>query len=99
MGIRVLLGAVLVAFLGLTALAVMEHGYLGFFERVAANSATRLVFVDLVISLSLVLVWMWRDAARRGASGMAIAPYALVTLFFGSAGPLLYLLRRRTDTN
>jgi predicted anti-sigma-YlaC factor YlaD len=98
MGIRVILGLVLAVFLGLTAVAVMEHGYLGFFELAGANSATRLLMVDLVITLSLVLVWMWRDAEKSGSSGMSIAPYAIVTLFFGAAGPLLYLLRRKPQT-
>jgi hypothetical protein len=94
MGLRVLVGIVLAAFLVLTALAVGEHGYLGFFELAAANSATRLLMLDLVIALSLITSWMWRDAERRGANGMSIAPYALITLLFGAAGPLLYLLRR-----
>jgi hypothetical protein len=98
MGLRVFLACVLAVFLGLTGLAVVEHGYLGFFEQVAASSATRLLMLDLVIALSLILVWMWRDAQRRGASGLSIAPYALVTLFFGAAGPLLYLLRRGPET-
>jgi hypothetical protein len=99
MGLRVLLAIVLAVFLGLTGLAVVEHGYVGFFEQVGANSATRLVMIDLVIALALIMVWMWRDARDRGASGVSIAPYALVTLFFGSAGPLLYLLRRRSETS
>ena len=98
MGVRAIVGIVLAGFLGLTLVAVMEHGYLGFFELVGANSATRLLMVDLVIALSLITVWMWRDAEKRGASGASIAPYALVTLFFGAAGPLLYLLRRKPET-
>ena len=47
---------------------------------------------DLVITLSLVLVWMYLDSRERGE---AFVPYALVTLFLGAAGPLLYLIRRR----
>ena len=88
---RILLSIVLAAFLGLTVVAVAAHGYLGFFQLAMANWATRLLFVDLVIALTLISVWMYFDARERGASFL---PYALVTLTFGVAGPLLYLIRR-----
>ena len=90
-GFRMVLSAVLIGFLGLTAVAIAQHGYLGFFELAMANWATRVLSADLVISLSLILWWMGRDAKRRGLS---FVPFALVTLTFGAAGPLLYLIRR-----
>ncbi len=67
------------------------HGYPGFFELAAANWATRLLFVDLSIALALITVWMYLDARERGASFL---PCVLLTLTFGAAGPLLYLIRR-----
>ncbi len=82
---------VLAIFLALTGVAVYEHGYLGFFELALANWATRVLAADLVISLSLITWWMVVDARRRGR---AFLPYLLVTLTFGAAGPLLYLIRR-----
>jgi len=88
----------LVVFLVLTVIAVSAHGYLGFFEIATSNAATRLMLADLVIALSLILVWMFRDEQARSGNGMAIAPFALVTLLFGVAGPLLYLIRRRDDS-
>ena len=81
----------LVLFLGLTAWAVYQHGYVGFFELALANWATRLMFVDLSIALALFTVWMVQDARARGGRWL---PYALVTLLLGAAGPLLYLIRR-----
>ncbi|MDJ0850704.1 MAG: DUF2834 domain-containing protein [Myxococcota bacterium] len=90
-GKQILLWSVFALFLGLTVLTVAEVGYLGFFELAAANWATRLLFVDLAITLSLVAAWMYLDARERGKP---FVPYALVTLFFGAAGPLLYLIRR-----
>lgn len=90
-GTRITLSIVLLAFATLTGVALASHGYLGFFELVAANWATRLLFADLVIALSLITVWMYRDARERGAG---FTPYALATLVFGAAGPLLYLIRR-----
>ena len=82
---------VLALFIGLTAWAIYQHGYVGFFELAMANWATRLMFVDLSIALTLSVVWMVQDARARGGSWL---PYALVTLFFGAAGPLLYLISR-----
>jgi hypothetical protein len=93
-GKKIVLWLVLIDFAALTAYAVMQHGYLGFFELVVANWATRLMFVDLVIALSLIAVWMLRDARERGAS---FWPYLALTLFFGAAGPLLYLIRREAS--
>jgi hypothetical protein len=43
-----------------------------------------------MIALTMVLVWMWRDARARGVSPL---PYVLITLALGSVGPLLYLIR------
>jgi hypothetical protein len=89
---RTLLSVVLVAFLVLTSITVAQHGYVGFFELATANWATRLLSLDLVISLSLIAAWMVRDARERGS---AFVPYLLVTATFGAAGPLLYLIRRK----
>lgn len=90
-GRQILLWLVLVDFAALSAYAVVQHGYLGFFELAMANWATRLLFADLCIALSLIAVWMVRDARERGAS---FWPYLVLTLALGSAGPLLYLIRR-----
>jgi len=82
---------VLIGFSALTAYAVYQHGYIGFFEQLFANVATITAFVDLTIALSLVIIWMWLDARDRGVS---VTPYILLTFALGSVGPLLYLIRR-----
>ncbi|HSV08007.1 MAG TPA: DUF2834 domain-containing protein [Candidatus Binatus sp.] len=87
------LSIVLLDFVGLTAYATYQYGVVGIVEAVAANAVTVTLFVDLVIALSLVLSWMWQDARERGA---AVAPYVVLTLVFGSVGPLLYLIRRES---
>jgi hypothetical protein len=92
-GKQIVLWLVLIDFTALTAYAVLQHGYLGFFELALANWATRLVFADLAIALALIAAWMLRDARERGA---AVWPYLALTLAFGSAGPLLYLIRRES---
>jgi hypothetical protein len=86
-----LIALVLVTFAAATAYAVHQHGYLGFFDLVLANSATQVVLFDLCIALTMVCVWMWRDARDEGLSPL---PYLGLTLLLGSIGPLLYLLRR-----
>ena len=91
--VKIALALVLLDFAGLTAYVVYQHGYLGFFELAMANWATRLLSLDLVIALGIVAVWMYRDARDRGRS---FAPYAVITLLFGAAGPLVYLLGRES---
>ena len=90
-GRKILFSIALAAFAVLTVEAIIAHGYVGFFELAMANWATRTLSADLVISLSLITWWMVVDARRRGR---AFLPYVLVTLIFGAAGPLLYLIRR-----
>lgn len=90
-GKQVLLAAVLAGFSLLTAVAVYDYGYVGLFEVGLSNLVGVLVLTDLVIALSLVMVWIAADAKERGVSPL---PYLALTLAFGSVGPLLYLIRR-----
>jgi hypothetical protein len=89
-GRQLALGVLFADFAALNLYVVYRHG-LGFLELVTANVATTAVLVDLAIALGMVTVWMFRDARERGWNAL---PYALVTLVFGSCGPLLYLIRR-----
>lgn len=84
-----LLIAVLLAFGALTSLALVEHGYLGIIEYHLPSSAGWQVGTDLVIVCTLAMLWMVGDARRTGRNPW---PYVVITLFFGSFGPLLYLL-------
>lgn len=52
---------------------------------------TLLVVCDVGIALSLISVWIFQDARRRGVSPM---PYLALTWTTGSIGPLVYLLKR-----
>src|SRR5882762_6751612 len=90
-GKQICLAIVLVAFLGFTEYAVYENGIQGLFDLVLANSATTLAFTDLTIALTLVSGWVIQDARRKGISWI---PFLLITFTLGSAGPLLYLIRR-----
>jgi hypothetical protein len=89
---QILLGIVLAAFGFDTAWAIAHFGFIGVFENlIQADFPTHLVFFDLTIALTMVMVWMWNDARERGVT---VWPYLVLTLGTGSIGPLLYLLRR-----
>lgn len=91
---RTLLAITLIAFGALTAAALWAHGLVGIFTPLLQSLAGAQVLADLVIALSLFLVWMWRDATRQGRNPW---PWLVLTLATGSFGPLIYLLTRRAD--
>ena len=91
------LSTALIVLLAMDAYSVYLYGYIGFFQMVLANFAGVTAFVDLLIALVLIIVWMGDDARERNVSAL---PYLLLTIALGSIGPLLYLIRRfgdRTD--
>jgi hypothetical protein len=51
------------------------------------------VFFDLVIALTLAMVWMWNDAKTTGRN---VWPWIALTLATGSFGPLIYLLTHKS---
>lgn len=89
---RTLLTIVLALFGVLTAVALWQHGYWGILEPHFRTSGAAQVFADLVIALTIVMVWMWRDARATGRNPW---PWIVATLALGSFGPLVYLLTRR----
>jgi hypothetical protein len=86
---RIVLIVTLIAFLVLTTIAVLQHGFLGIFTQQFQSFGGVQVLVDLVIALSIFLVWMWNDAKIAGRNPL---PWLLLTLATGSIGALIYLL-------
>jgi len=84
-----LLAVVIAAFGALSATALADVGYLGILLPHFQSSGGLQVLVDLVIALTLVMVWMVADARRSGRNPW---PWVLLTLVAGSFGPLGYLL-------
>lgn len=91
-----LVGFVLADFVALNLYVLMAYdfSYMAVMRGVVSSLPGVLVFVDLVIALTMVGIWMWRDAERRG---IAVVPYLVIGLLLGSVGPLLYLLRTGGD--
>lgn len=85
------LALVLLAFVAYSLQVVLEHGLVGAFTAAVANSASVQVVIDLVISVILIAIWVYRDASAKTLS----APlYAALVLCLGSIGTLIYLIRR-----
>ncbi len=93
-GAKWLFAFVLFDFLALHVYAIYADGLIdGFIAQLRSGNAWGLVLgVDLVIALSLIGGWLIRDAKREKVSPW---PYVLMMPLAGSAGALLYLLRRR----
>ena len=79
----------LIALGAITCIALWKDGFVGILAATTASYGSMQIFVDLVIALTLVMVWMWRDAK---SSGRNIWPWIAITLVAGSFGPLLYFI-------
>jgi hypothetical protein len=88
---KILLAVVLADYAALCGYALYTEGVSGIFAAATASPMAWAITADLCIALTLAVIWMGRDARDRGISVM---PYALLTVFLGSVGPLVYLLRR-----
>jgi hypothetical protein len=85
------LALVLAGFGAVTAYALSVHGFVGYFDTLLATPAGTHILLDAIIGLTLVLVWMSRDAKERG---LPFWRYAIACFFFGSVAPLAYLIHR-----
>ena len=88
---RAVLWLVFAAFGVYSTYVLYDVGYIGIFRGALKDSGGIQVLCDLCISLSLVCVWMARDARKHGRRAW---PFLLATVFLGSFGPLSYLLLR-----
>ena len=60
---QLVLSAALIVMLAMDAYSVYLYGFVGFFRVVLANFAGLTAFLDLLIALVLIIVWMGDDAA------------------------------------
>ncbi len=90
-GRLITLVAVIAGFSVLTAVALMDAGYMGVFLSPFHSWSGTQIFTDLAIMCVLACIWMVLDARARGLSAW---PFILITAAAGSFGPLLYLVTR-----
>ena len=82
---------VIVGFGALTAVALLEAGYVGLFTAQLESWAGLQVLTDLGLLAILACIWMLNDSRKRGLPAW---PFVIVTVLAGSFGPLLYLVMR-----
>jgi len=85
----------LIALGAVTAVALWMEGLAGILKAIAQSYGSMQIFTDLMIALTLVMVWMWRDAKNTGRN---IWPWIVITLVAGSFGPLLYFITGKEKT-
>jgi len=88
---KIVLGITLLLFGALSGLAVQQHGYSGVLMYQMQTFAGQQVFADLTIALTLIMIWIYRDAKALNRNPW---PWIVVTLILGSFGPLGYLISR-----
>jgi Terpene cyclase DEP1 len=93
---KLILIVVLVAFSIQGVYVLSQVGYWNIWIHNLNHVAGQQVFADLLISLTLVMAWMWHDARNIGRN---VWPWIVLTLVAGSFGPLIYLLTRKSTTN
>ena len=93
---RSILILILIPFSILSAVALWQVGYWGLLEPQFKTFGAGQVLADLVIAVSLALVWIWYDAKATGRNAW---PWIALSLVAGSFGPLLYLLTRKPAAN
>ena len=92
---KILSWILLIPFLLLTAYALMEVGYLGIFDYHRHSPAGWQVFIDLVISLLLLLTFLIPHARDHGRNPW---PWVLATLVVGVIAPLVYFATGRNSS-
>jgi hypothetical protein len=81
-----------IAFAVWTTFLTHDYNYMSFFEPVLSSRPGIQVLTDLSIAMIMILVWIFYDAQK---SQRRFWPYLIITIVFGSFGPLLYLILRK----
>lgn len=84
----------LIPFTVLTFIAIWVDGITGIFASIVSSWGSLQIYVDLVIALTFIMVWMYRDMKAQGRNPW---PWIIATLAVGAFSPLIYLLVR--DSN
>lgn len=88
---RLALGAI-IGFAVLTIAGVVNDGLPGgAVDAITFNTMSWQIYIDLVLAIIVLSIWIHRDATRRGTNPW---PYIAGGVIAGMFGPLFYLLLR-----
>jgi RsiW-degrading membrane proteinase PrsW (M82 family) len=88
---RILIGIVLAAFTALSLPAVLIDGLPGTIGAITHNWSSLQIYVDLVLAVLVICVWMHADARAAGRNPW---PWIVAAFVVGMFSPLVYLLTR-----
>ena len=92
--VRKLVLIALVPFTILTAIALWVDGISGIFGSIVSSWGAAQIYVDLLISLAIIMIWLYRDAKTQERNPW---PWIVATLAVGVFSPLIYLFVRNWD--
>lgn len=86
----------LLAFAGLTLVGFVVDGAPGpIVDAITFNWHATQIFVDLVLAIAVICVWIYADATKRGRNPW---PWIIAAAIIGMFSPLAYLLTREPAT-
>lgn len=91
---QILLVVVLVLFGAFTAVALAVEGIVGIVHAIKSNLMSIQIFIDLVLAVVVIDLWVLRDARSRSRNPW---PWMVASLMTGMFAPLVYLLVRSRD--
>ncbi len=77
-----------------TILAFVNEGVMGFPNAITFSWASIQIYLDLVIAIVMVMVWMFRDAKKIGRNPW---PWIAAAFVVGCFSPLAYLATRNAE--
>lgn len=93
---RRLILLVLIPFSILTRIALWTDGVVGIFSSIVSSWGALQIYVDLVISIAIILVWLYADAKKQGRNPW---PWIVAALIVGTFSPLVYLYVRIPESS
>lgn len=81
------------------AMVISDQSLFEFGIELMSSIDTAQVVIDLYILAVLAGYWMYNDNKKRGHSWVKVIPFLVITMFFVSIGPLLYICINGVSSN
>lgn len=75
----------------ITIMAFWVDGLIGFADAITFSWASFQIYIDLVISITIISFWIYRDANARGKNPW---PWIIAAYIVGVFSPLAYIIMR-----